>query len=208
MTRNKLGRRRFLQSAGSGLAGLTLLTKFPTRVDAQTASRTRIYPLNHNWLYREQAQPNATAAAFNDAGFKRVTIPHTNKLLPWHGFDDNEYEFVSIYRRHFRLPAETKDARVLVDFGGVMTAATVWINDQRLGEYRGGYTAGARLITTRTRIFAPAIVFAITASPTSFGFRNRPLVFTSRNVIRKRRSCWSPRLIGRAAIATRASTSR
>ncbi len=140
MTRNKLGRRRFLQSAGSGLTGLTLLTKFPTRAGAQTASRVRIYPLNHNWLYREQAQPNATAAAFNDAGFKRVTIPHTNKLLPWHGFDDKEYEFVSIYRRHFRLPVETKDVRVFVDFGGVLTAATVWINGQRLGEYRGGYT--------------------------------------------------------------------
>jgi len=140
MTRNKLGRRRFLQRAGSGLAGLTLLTKLPTRADAQTASRVRIYPLNHNWLYREQAQPKATAAAFNDAGFKRVTIPHTNKLLPWHGFDDKEYEFVSVYRRHFRLPVEMKDRRVFVDFGGVMTAATVWLNGQRLGEYRGGYT--------------------------------------------------------------------
>lgn len=140
MTRNKLDRRQFLQSAGSGLAGLTLLTKLPVRAAAQTASRTRIYPLNHNWLYHEQAQPNATAPAFNDAGFKRVTIPHTNKLLPWHGFDDKEYEFVSTYRRHFKLPVEMKDARVFVDFGGVMTAATVWINGQRLGEYRGGYT--------------------------------------------------------------------
>jgi len=140
MTRNKLGRRRFLQSAGSGLAGLTLLTKFPLRAGAQTRSRARIYPLNHNWLYREQAGPNATATVFNDAGFKRVTIPHTNKLLPWHGFDDKEYEFVSIYRRHFKLPVETRDRRVFVDFGGVMTAATVWINGQRLGEYRGGYT--------------------------------------------------------------------
>src|SRR6185369_10170726 len=120
--------------------GLTLLTKFPARSGAQTASRARIYPLNHNWLYREQAGPNATATVFNDAGFKRITIPHTNKLLPWHGFDDKEYEFVSIYRRHFRLPVETRDRRVFVDFGGVMTAATVWINGQRLGEYRGGYT--------------------------------------------------------------------
>lgn len=140
MTRNKLGRRRFLQSAGSGLAGLTMLTKFPARAGAQMASRARIYLLNHNWLYREQAQPGATATVFSDAGFKRVTIPHTNKLLPWHGFDDKEYEFVSVYRRHFKLPVETKDARVFVDFGGVMTAATVWINGRRLGEYRGGYT--------------------------------------------------------------------
>src|SRR5215813_8308351 len=140
MTRNKLDRRRFLQSAGRGLAGLTLLTKFPARAEAQMASRVRVYPLNHNWLYHEHAQPNATAAAFNDTGFKRVTIPHTNKLLPWHGFDDKEYEFVSIYRRHFRLPVGMKDRRVFVDFDGVMTAATVWLNGRRLGEYRGGYT--------------------------------------------------------------------
>jgi len=141
MTHNKIDRRRFLKNTGTGLAGLTLLTKLPASADAQSASSLRrIYPLNHNWLFRDQAQPRATATAFNDSAFKRVTIPHTNKLLPWHGFDDKEYEFVSVYRRHFKLPVETRDRRVFVDFGGVMTAATVWINGQRLGEYRGGYT--------------------------------------------------------------------
>ena len=142
MSRNKIDRRRFLQSAGSGLAGLSVLTKFPARSNAQSASMSqrRLYPLNHNWLYREQVQPNATGIKFDDTSLTRVTIPHTNKRLPWHGFDDKEYEFVSLYRRHFRLPVELKDRRVFVDFGGVMTAATVWINGQRLGEYRGGYT--------------------------------------------------------------------
>ena len=141
MTHNKINRRRFLKNTGTGLAGLTLLTKLSTGADAQSASSLRrIYPLTHNWLFRDQAQPSATGTAFNDSAFKRVTIPHTNKLLPWHGFDDKEYEFVSVYRRHFKLPVETRDRRVFVDFGGVMTAATVWINGQRLGEYRGGYT--------------------------------------------------------------------
>ena len=142
MSRNQINRRGFLQSAGSGLAGLSLLTKFPLRSNAQSASTSlrRLYPLNHDWLYRKQVHPNATGTAFDDSKFKRVTIPHTNKALPWHGFDDKEYEFVSIYRRHFRLPLELKDRRVFIDFGGVMTASTVWINGQRLGEYRGGYT--------------------------------------------------------------------
>src|ERR1044072_1383621 len=138
MSRNKLDRREFLQSAGTGLAGLTLL-KIPVCAQSTSSSLPRLYPLNHNWLYREQAQPNATGKAFDDSAFKRVTIPHTNKLLPWHGFDDKEYEFVSIYRRHFRLPVDLKDRRVFVDFGGVMTAATVSITGERLGEYRGGY---------------------------------------------------------------------
>src|SRR5262249_55924775 len=50
------------------------------------------------------------------------------------------YEFVSIYRRKFKLPKEAKGQHVFVDFEGVMTASTVWINGVRLGEYKGGYT--------------------------------------------------------------------
>src|SRR6202042_1658636 len=72
--------------------------------------------------------------------FDQVVIPHTNIKLPWHSFDDKAYEFISIYRRRFRLPREARGQRVFVDFEGVMTASTVWINGARLGEYKGGYT--------------------------------------------------------------------
>ncbi|HSQ23640.1 MAG TPA: glycoside hydrolase family 2 TIM barrel-domain containing protein [Pyrinomonadaceae bacterium] len=142
MFKKKLDRRRFLKASGAGLTGLTLLPNLLSITSAQTSgtSERRIYSLNHGWLYSDKAAPNATKLVFNDIAFQRVTIPHTNKLLPWHGFDDKDYEFVSIYRKHFRLPAETGARRVFVDFGAVMTAATVWINGQRLGEYRGGYT--------------------------------------------------------------------
>src|SRR5581483_841228 len=34
----------------------------------------------------------------------------------------------------------TRGHRVFVDFEGVMTASTVWLNGVRLGEYRGGFT--------------------------------------------------------------------
>src|SRR5437762_8157196 len=138
----KLDRRNFLKSSGVGLTGLALLPHFDSTVIAQSAARSprRTFALNHNWLFSEQDLPGATQSVFNDAGFKRVMIPHTNKLLPWHGFDDKEYEFVSVYRRHFRLPAEVAGQRGFVDFGGVMTASTVWINGQKLGEYPGGYT--------------------------------------------------------------------
>lgn len=140
--RQNLDRRNFLKSSGAGLTGLALLRHSGSPPNAQAEARTvrRVFPLNHDWLFSEQDLPRATQPVFNDAGFKRVIIPHTNKLLPWHGFDDKAYEFVSVYRRHFRLPAELQGQRAFIDFGGVMTAATVWINGQKLGEYRGGYT--------------------------------------------------------------------
>jgi beta-galactosidase len=140
--KKKLNRRRFLKTTGTGLTGLALLPQLRSAVFTPTESKLsrRMYPLNHGWLFSEKNLPNAVQPGFNDVGFKRVTIPHTNKLLPWHGFDDKEYEFVSVYRRHFRMPVGSSAKRVFVDFGGVMTAATVWLNGQRLGEYRGGYT--------------------------------------------------------------------
>src|ERR1700682_4240995 len=144
-----LPRRDFLKTGSAGLAALALFSNPGSRSAAQFRDPAthyreilsrRVFPLNHNWLFSEKVVANATSATFDDRGFARVTIPHTNKLLPWHGFDDKSYQFVSIYRRHFKLPNDLSGQRVFVDFGGVMTAATVTINGQRLGEYRGGYT--------------------------------------------------------------------
>ena len=123
-----------------------------------------VLPLNRNWLYSRTRVDGAhgkdwsrgTGAAgavtspagsgdvpygeFDDSGFERVVLPHANVRLPWHSFDDKAYQFVSVYRRHFRLPPAARGRRVLVDFEGVMTASTVWLNGVRLGEYRGGFT--------------------------------------------------------------------
>ena len=141
----RFDRRGFIKAGGATLTGLALARR---SLRAQTAaaqgadySERRVFPLNHRWLYSERAAPEGTRPGFNDTSFARVNIPHTNRLLPWHGFDDREYEFVSLYRRHFRVPADLqRGRRVFVDFGGVMTAAVVSLNGARLGEHRGGYT--------------------------------------------------------------------
>ncbi len=99
-----------------------------------------VFPINRSWLYNSMPIAGAMQTEFDDSGWQCVTIPHTNRLLPWHSFDDRDYQFVSNYRRHFRLPPNLQGQRVFVDFAGVMTAATVFINGTRLGEYRGGYT--------------------------------------------------------------------
>jgi beta-galactosidase len=99
-----------------------------------------VLPINRNWRYNPKVADGGHAIAFDDSGFDHVVVPHTNRRLPWHSFDEKSYEFVSLYRRPFKLPAEAKGRRVFVDFEGVMTASTVWINGQKLGEYKGGYT--------------------------------------------------------------------
>ena len=140
-TKRKLNRRGFLKTSGAGIVGLSLVHSMAgAEPVANRSLQRRIFPLNHNWLYSDKVAPDSTSPAFNDREFERVTIPHTNRRLPWHGFDDKEFQFVSVYRRHFKVPVELRGMRVFIDFGGVMTAAVVTVNGQRLGEYRGGYT--------------------------------------------------------------------
>src|SRR5882724_10456397 len=138
-----MNRRKFIKQTGTFIAGAALapyaLSEAETQSGASTAGRL-ILPMNRKWRYSRTFVENGHAKDFDDSGFDRVVVPHTNARLPWHGFDEKTYELVSLYRRRFKLPPEAKGKRVFVDFEGVMTASTVWINGTRLGEYKGGYT--------------------------------------------------------------------
>jgi beta-galactosidase len=138
-----MDRRDFIKTSGAVFAG-TAMTHHPfadSGPQSVSASGGRInLPINRNWRYRPSYIEGAHERNFDDSSFDRVVIPHTNVRLPWHSFDEKTYEFVSIYRRSFKLPPEAHGQHVFVDFEGVMTAATVWINGARLGEYKGGYT--------------------------------------------------------------------
>src|SRR5579871_4508251 len=130
-------RRDFMKTAGAVLASAALPASAMAQ-DQVAAGRT-ILPINRNWRYHPSKVEGAESPDFDDAKFERVVIPHTNVELPWHNFDDKDYEFISTYRRRFRFPAGAEGKRVFVDFEGVMTASTVWINGVRLGDYRGGF---------------------------------------------------------------------
>ena len=137
-----IDRRKFLEISGAGLAAFSLMSGEKTLAQNKESGNSlrHVFPFNRNWLFGGKTVPNAYTANFDDRKFERVTIPHTNKMLPWHGFDDKEYQFVSIYRRYFKLPENLRGNRVFVDFAGVMTAAKVYLNGENIGEYLGGYT--------------------------------------------------------------------
>ena len=139
-----MDRRGFIKQTGTILAGAALAPyAFPeknTSGEASMKGGRLVLPINRNWRYSHKFVDGGHSREFDDSNFDRVVVPHTNVPLPWHGFDEKTYEFVSLYRRRFRLPPEARGMHVFVDFEGVMTASTVWINGQRLGEYKGGYT--------------------------------------------------------------------
>src|SRR5947209_15771230 len=137
-----MDRREFIKSTGSLFATATFAqTAFGSNPpDAASSTGRMVIPINRNWRYNRNVTEASHARDFDDSSYERVVIPHANIRVPWHGFDEKSYEFVSLYRRRFKLPPAAKGKHVFVDFEGVMTASTVWINGTRLGEYKGGYT--------------------------------------------------------------------
>ena len=137
-----MDRRNFLKASGTLLAGATLAqSRFSSAAtDPALLAGRLVLPLNRNWRYSRTVAEDSHAPTFDDSSYERIVIPHTNIKLPWHSFDEKSYEFISSYRRRFKLPPVARGKHVFVDFEGVMTASTVWINGTRLGEYKGGYT--------------------------------------------------------------------
>jgi beta-galactosidase len=136
-------RREFIRKTSTLVAGMLTAGAFAepsSSLPLPEGSGRVVLPMNRNWRFSRSTKPEARMKDFDDSGFDRVVVPHSNTRLPWHSFDDKDYEFVSVYRRHFKVPAGARDRRVFVDFEGVMTASTVWLNGVRLGEYKGGYT--------------------------------------------------------------------
>src|SRR6185437_14992451 len=135
-----MDRRNFIRTTSTLIAGAKLAPHALGESTGTASPGRMILPINRGWKFSAKQVDGGHEKAFDDASFETIVIPHTNKRLPWHGFDEKQYEFVSLYRRRFKLPEQAKGKRVFVDFEGVMTASSVWINGTRLGEYMGGYT--------------------------------------------------------------------
>jgi beta-galactosidase len=145
-----MNRRDFIRTTGALLAA-SAFQRRRAFADEQTTHGRSILPINRNWRYHPARVDGAQSPDFDDSAFARVVVPHANIRVPWHSFDDKDYEFISTYRRRFRLPPAAAGKRVFVDFEGVMTASSVWINGVPLGEYKGGFTPFSFELTPHLR---------------------------------------------------------
>lgn len=70
-----------------------------------------------------------------------VRLPHNAADLPTHYGDHNAYQMICGYRRPLPIPAEYVGKRLFLQFDGAGHIATVYINGQKAGHHRTGYTA-------------------------------------------------------------------
>ncbi|MHB8644615.1 MAG: glycoside hydrolase family 2 protein [Thermomicrobiales bacterium] len=88
---------------------------------------------------------------------RRITVPFAPET-PASGVHDTDFHAVCWYRRAFDAPTLATDARVILHFGAVDYAATVWVNGSVAVRHEGGYTPFSADITDSLIPAGPQIV--------------------------------------------------
>lgn len=118
-----------------------------------------------SWLFYKGDATGADKAAFNDAQWRKLDVPHDWSIesAPNHdnptgrggGFFDSG---IGWYRKHFTLSAADAKKEVLVEFDGVMANSDVWINGYHLGKRPYGYISFVYDLTGHLNFGKPNIL--------------------------------------------------
>lgn len=136
----------------------TRATLIPYRTAAQALSLPRdkspfYKSLNGSWKFRLVRNPESAPANFimpdaSESAFKPIAVPgnwtmqgydkphYTNVKMPWKNdppfvpVDDNP---TGLYRRKFTIPADWKNRRIVLHFGGVESVLYVYVNGHKVG---------------------------------------------------------------------------
>ncbi|MGC2545217.1 MAG: glycoside hydrolase family 2 TIM barrel-domain containing protein, partial [Silvibacterium sp.] len=85
------------------------------------------------------ARASMDIAAWNDANWERVNLPHTVRLEPLNASGGRNYQGVCWYQKHFAALPEWRGRTVHLVFQGAMQVSDVWLNGKRLTTHYGGY---------------------------------------------------------------------
>ena len=124
------------------LFGILLIGLFGCLLPAVGQDVRSKYNFNAEWLLHVGDDPQAREVRFDDQGWKQVTLPRP--------FNEDEAFRLSIeqltdtvvwYRKHFRLPVDSRGKKVFVEFEGVRQGADFYINGHCLGLHENGAMA-------------------------------------------------------------------
>jgi len=105
--------------------------------------------INREWRFQLGDDANASAASFDDSGWSAANLPHTFSM-PYF-LADKFYVGYGWYRKHVEVPVAWSGNRVSLEFDGVFQVAEVFVNGQRIGEHKGGYTGFSFDITAAVK---------------------------------------------------------
>ncbi|MCR4797309.1 MAG: glycoside hydrolase family 2 protein [Lachnospiraceae bacterium] len=74
-------------------------------------------------------------------GGSEVCLPHTTKEVPFHYFDESEYQMVCGYQRIIHADEDWNGKRLLLTFDAIGHQSEVYLNGKKIKEHFCGYTA-------------------------------------------------------------------
>ena len=98
-----------------------------------------IKPLNFDWYYKPCVDEQLMSTV-DLTQYERVQLPHANIELPYNNFDERDFAFCSTYQKILTHEALPPHHRLQLCFEGVASYAKVYLNQQFIGEHKGGYT--------------------------------------------------------------------
>ncbi|MCC8188718.1 MAG: DUF4982 domain-containing protein [Bacteroides sp.] len=102
-------------------------------------AQREVSTFNDGWRFLRSDTAEVMNVSYNDSAWERISLPHS-----WNTDAYTEkayYQGKAWYRKQFTLPAAYQDKQLYLKFEAASKAATIYINGQRVGEHRGGYTA-------------------------------------------------------------------
>ncbi len=110
----------------------------PQRLPLSLPPITETYDFNQGWRFGGVHRSGSQSPAYKLSSFSRINLPHTVVPLSWGNWNPASWEQMWIYRKQFRIDAPLA-GRVFLDFDGVMTNATVYLNGFEAGQHIGGF---------------------------------------------------------------------
>ncbi len=108
-------------------------------------TRERI-SFNDNWAFQINETIDASAADFDDTGWRTLHLPHDFSIEGTFSIDNPATPGggalpggTGWYRKHFTVSEADRDKLFFIDFDGVYMNSSVWLNDQLLGTRPNGY---------------------------------------------------------------------
>ena len=95
--------------------------------------------LNREWKFQIGDHSGAEAEGFDDGTWANIGLPHSFSL-PYFAATNSFYVGYGWYRKTFEVPAAWQGKRLFLDFEGAFQEAEIFLNGQRIGAHRGGYT--------------------------------------------------------------------
>jgi beta-galactosidase len=137
---NRVSRRDLLRAGALGGASLTLTPAAARAATTKkaTASSGATYDFNQGWRFGGVYGDGSQEPGYPDHRYPLITLPHTVTPLSWGDWNPATWERTWIYRKHFS-GAALAGGRVFLDFDGVMTDATVYLNGVEMAQHQGGF---------------------------------------------------------------------